>query len=93
MDLCDRFDSACSEKRFECADWDNDCTSAVARYDKGSVDKRFKYFAVVESLDGGPGRVADGDTSRYGLRSSYSWSAMLARSLSRAESPMDKLES
>ena len=63
------------ERRFECEDWAKDCGSVDVRDAKGSVEMRFRYFAVTLSSTLGTGREEVG-LSKYGDRSSYNGSAM-----------------
>ena len=63
------------ERRFECDDWAKDCGSVDVRDAKGSVEMRFRYFAVTLSLTLGTGREVVG-LSKYGAKSSYKGSAI-----------------
>ena len=72
MDLAER---DWMERRFEWEDWANDCGSVEVRDAKGSVERRFRYFAVTLSWTLGTGR-GEVELSKYGARSSYKGSVM-----------------
>lgn len=63
------------ERRFEWEDWAKDCGSVDVSDAKGSMERRFRYFAVTLSLTMGTARGEVG-LSKYGARSSYKGSAM-----------------
>ncbi len=63
------------ERRFEWEDWAKDCGSVDVRDAKGSVERRFRYFAVTLSWTLGTGR-GEVELSKYGARSSYKGSAI-----------------
>jgi len=56
IDLWERLESACSESRRECEVWDSDWGSVVERDERGRVESRFRYVAVVGSFEDGGGR-------------------------------------
>lgn len=72
MDLAER---DWMERRFEWEDWAKDCGSVDVRDAKGSVERRFRYFAVTLSWMLGTGR-GEVELSKYGARSSYKGSAI-----------------
>ena len=76
--LCERFERAWRERRFECEAWESDWGSVVVRDARESVERRLRYFADVESVAGGRGGELASAESKYGTSSSKRGSAMMS---------------
>ena len=76
MDRWERLESACRARWRDCVDWDSDWGSLEVRDARGSVVSRFRYAAVVGSLEDGGAR-GEG-ASKWGASSSYRGSAIMS---------------